>query len=131
MTADRPDGGSATPLPLEIEPHELAALRSRAGGYALLDVRDVVGLVHADHALGHRVVHADLGELVASLKGAQTNVAIGDDADDLVVSVDDGDAADVILEHDARRGLAGLTELHGEHVRRHHFRCVHEIHLPS
>jgi rhodanese-related sulfurtransferase len=61
LTADRPDGGSAAPLPLEIEPADLAALRCQAGGYALLDVREpwefaICGFPEA--------IHRPLGALV-------------------------------------------------------------------
>ncbi|HEX3210156.1 MAG TPA: rhodanese-like domain-containing protein [Geminicoccaceae bacterium] len=65
MTADRPRAGGAAqqarPLPLEIEPSALAALRSEPGSCALLDVREPWELA----ICGFReAIHCPLGALV-------------------------------------------------------------------
>ena len=65
MIADRPDGGGAErapePLPLEIEPVELAALRAEPDRCALLDVREPWELAICAFA---EAIHRPLGALV-------------------------------------------------------------------
>ncbi len=65
MTAGRPPVGAAgqppEPLPLEIDPVELAALRSGPQGYALLDVREPWELAICGFT---EAIHQPLGALV-------------------------------------------------------------------
>ena len=66
MTSDRPSAGRPSagpppaPLPLEIDPAELAGLRSAPQTYALLDVREPWELTICGFA---EALHVPLGEL--------------------------------------------------------------------
>ena len=65
MTGDRARAGGAAgpaePLPLEIDPAELATLRAEAGSYAVLDVRESWELAICGFP---EAIHVPLGALI-------------------------------------------------------------------